>query len=316
MIRLLFSLLACWQLSVSGQSFSVLSYNCENAFDTIDTPRHADEAFLPDGEYHWTRFRFSRKINRIAQVILAADSLKPLDIAILQEVETDTVLTALLRRTPLASLGYEYAMTDSRDARGINVAIVYSPYTFHPISRQVIGLDSAYLAHKHLTPTRDILYLAGTLPTGDTLHVYALHLPSRLGGAEAATKRREILRRLSQHIDSLYTVHPQPRVLVAGDFNEGPTRQLKTLLPQLEGLMYGLPEGSYKYRANWEWIDQMWVSRPFFSVEKAYPRTLRLPPLLEEDASYGGTKPFRTYRGPTYLGGYSDHLPVVLHVNL
>ena len=37
---------------------------------------------------------------------------------------------------------------------------------------------------------------------------------------------------------------------------------------------------------------------------------LRHPFLLEEDEKYGGDKPFRTYNGMKYLGGFSDHLPV------
>jgi hypothetical protein len=37
---------------------------------------------------------------------------------------------------------------------------------------------------------------------------------------------------------------------------------------------------------------------------------LRHPFLLEEDEKYGGDKPFRTYNGMEYLGGFSDHLPV------
>jgi hypothetical protein len=35
------------------------------------------------------------------------------------------------------------------------------------------------------------------------------------------------------------------------------------------------------------------------------------PFLLEEDKKYGGMKPRRTYLGPRYLGGFSDHLPLV-----
>jgi hypothetical protein len=36
------------------------------------------------------------------------------------------------------------------------------------------------------------------------------------------------------------------------------------------------------------------------------------PFLLEEDEKYYGKKPFRTYLGPRYNGGISDHLPVYL----
>jgi hypothetical protein len=39
-----------------------------------------------------------------------------------------------------------------------------------------------------------------------------------------------------------------------------------------------------------------------------------LPFLLEDDEKYGGKKPYRTYLGPKYLGGYSDHLPLVARI--
>ena len=31
---------------------------------------------------------------------------------------------------------------------------------------------------------------------------------------------------------------------------------------------------------------------------------------MEEDKRYLGKKPFRTYLGPVYHGGVSDHLPI------
>ncbi len=34
--------------------------------------------------------------------------------------------------------------------------------------------------------------------------------------------------------------------------------------------------------------------------------------LLEKDPNYPGYRPFRTYVGFKYIGGYSDHLPVYL----
>ena len=37
-----------------------------------------------------------------------------------------------------------------------------------------------------------------------------------------------------------------------------------------------------------------------------------LPFLLTDDRLYGGQCPLRTYYGATYLGGPSDHLPLVV----
>ncbi len=38
--------------------------------------------------------------------------------------------------------------------------------------------------------------------------------------------------------------------------------------------------------------------------------------LLENDETYLGKKPFRTYAGFRYLGGFSDHLPVFLDLKI
>ena len=289
-----------------------MTYNCENAFDTIPSLCHHDEDFLPDGSQHWTRWRFSQKMNRIAQVFLAADTLHPLDIAVLQEVESDTVLTWLLHNTPLASIGYEYVMTASHDPRGINVALVYQPFTFRPISSESIGLSNDFLQQHRFTPTRDILHVCGLMVGGDTLDVYAVHLPSRLGQKEAASKRTELQRLLFASIDSLFEQRPTARVIVAGDMNERPSRRLAQSHPQLQNLMLGRKGGSYKFRGRWEWIDQIWVSSSLQNVIEGVGIPT-LPFLQEEDETWGGTKPFRTFNGPVYHHGYSDHLPVVVN---
>jgi hypothetical protein len=41
-----------------------------------------------------------------------------------------------------------------------------------------------------------------------------------------------------------------------------------------------------------------------------------LPAMMVEDEARGGMKPFRTYEGMQYKGGYSDHLPILLEISL
>ena len=38
--------------------------------------------------------------------------------------------------------------------------------------------------------------------------------------------------------------------------------------------------------------------------------------LLEEDKKHGGDKPYRTYNGMKYQGGFSDHLPIALDLQI
>jgi hypothetical protein len=41
---------------------------------------------------------------------------------------------------------------------------------------------------------------------------------------------------------------------------------------------------------------------------------IRVPFLMTYDRKYPGEKPLRTYSGPRYLGGVSDHCPIIMHI--
>lgn len=79
--------------------------------------------------------------------------------------------------------------------------------------------------------------------------------------------------------------------------------------------------GTIKYKGVWEQIDMFMVSQnlldsrePISTGDECF--TLFSPPyLMERDRAYTGFKPKRTYIGPRYNGGLSDHLPVILKVN-
>jgi hypothetical protein len=74
-------------------------------------------------------------------------------------------------------------------------------------------------------------------------------------------------------------------------------------------------KGTYRYQGEWESIDHILGSAYIYNkVEKA---SVHAPSfLLEEDAGYGGYRPRRTYTGPRYQPGYSDHLPLVVKFHL
>ena len=48
------------------------------------------------------------------------------------------------------------------------------------------------------------------------------------------------------------------------------------------------------------------------AVDSATMDIFAPPFLLEPDAAWLGDKPRRTYVGPRYNGGLSDHLPIIL----
>ena len=108
--------------------------------------------------------------------------------------------------------------------------------------------------------------------------------------------RRFILARAKQ-VDSLVAdmKECQVRSFAVGDFNED---------------LWGRGGGTIKYNGKWEKIDG--------GFAEGFPRVREEvfddPLLLEEDKAFGGMKPRRTFVGPRYTGGVSDHLPVVFIV--
>lgn len=304
----------------SPSSLRVLSWNLENLFDTRDDADTNDEEYLPEGERHWTPYRYWQKLTEVARVVVALEDEGGIpDIIGLCEVENDTVLTALTRRSPLRQLDYSYVMTNSEDARGIDVALLYQPARFRLLTSRSIRVPSR---EQGLRPTRDILYAKGLVLTStgiDTLHVFVVHLPSRAGGRAGDKNRRLAAQTLWAAVDSVggwgsVVGHGAygaalPLILVMGDFNAGPRDKI------FKGAPLRLTDdphapGTYCYRGYWQWLDHILISPSLLTAGPAMP--VMLPWLLEENRTYGGDMPRRTYRGPTYHGGISDHLPILI----
>ena len=74
---------------------------------------------------HWNYSRYKKKLVDVARVITAIGEWSPPALVGLCEVENDTVLRDLTRRSPLKELSYRYVMTNSPDLRGIDVALLY-----------------------------------------------------------------------------------------------------------------------------------------------------------------------------------------------
>lgn len=100
-----------------------------------------------------------------------------------------------------------------------------------------------------------------------------------------------------------------------GDFNDTPDSPPVMSLQWGTGLLNpGLSlhergEGTLKYNGRWELIDLFLISP---SLENARMEIYSHHLLLEDDEKFLGQKPFRTYYGPQWRGGASDHLPIVL----
>ena len=291
-----------------------MELNCENLFDTRHDSLKNDQEFLPDGSYKWTPYRYWAKLNHLGQEIVAQSDPVP-DFVAMCEVENDSVMFDLTKRSLLRNAGYEYVMTSSPDERGIDVALLYQPASFALLNSRSIRIQPL----PDTRPTRDILYASGLIITGDTLHVFVVHAPSRRGGEEASRPYRlHVASRLATAVDSVYSISRDAKIIIAGDFNDyadSPALQylyehhLINISADAQG-SHGA-KATYRWHGEWRSLDQILCS-PSLASAKQECKIGDLPFLLEDDEKYGGKKPYRTYLGPRYLGGYSDHLPLVV----
>lgn len=313
-------LLIAYQLSPvssTAQQLTIVELNCENLFDYTHDDGKDDAEYLPDATRHWTKKRYWTKLNNIAQDLLSCSDDGIPDIIALCEVENDSVMHDLTRRSLLRNAGYEYLMTSSPDLRGIDVALLYSPFSFAPIRSYSLRVTPV----AGMRPTRDILYACGQIVSGDTLHVFVVHAPSRYGGERYSRPfRQAVAERLCQSIDSVRTLSPEAAILIAGDFNDeadGPALQqlanhgLCNITKDARG-QNGV-KGTYRYKGEWGSIDHIFGSPYIYNkVESVRIHSPKF--LLEEEKIYGGYRPHRTYNGMRYQRGYSDHLPLVVRL--
>lgn len=307
--------------SISAEPLRVVSYNVENLFhpkhDTIITNEGVngltneriiekdDYEWTQEGERHWSYSRYWRKVENIARVLTNIGEWQGVDIVGLQEVENALCMRRLCRTMGVNK--YDFVHYESPDPRGIDVALIYKKARVDTLRTKAISIPQL--------PTRDILYVEALADKKDTLHLFVCHLPSQRGGkAESEWKRKAAKEVLQKAIDSVYVVHSDAKILVMGDMNSEPKDDLKGVrnkaLPSLEGKR----KGTHKYQGRWMCLDQFYISPAIDSIStmKIYDAEW----IMETDEKYMGLKPKRTYNGWKYQNGYSDHLPIVLDIEL
>jgi len=297
-----------------NDTLRVLFWNVENFFDYRDDGYSSSDAeFSSHGERRWTKKRFYTKCDAVAKAILWAGSEEgglP-DAVGLAEVENAFVIRRLLQSTALRKLDYKYLHFDSPDARGIDVALLYRESRLHLMDAKpchLHGADSSILA------TRDILLARFLSLDGGEVAFLVNHHPSKYGGAAVSEPRRQIaIERLRAVADSLAALGVE-RIVAMGDFNDTPDNPLFGLMePTLRPMhldYYRRGQGTIKYEGKWDLIDHFYISETLSG--RAEMQILRIPFLLTREASHPGEKPLRTYSGPRYLGGVSDHCPIWL----
>lgn len=333
--------------------YGVMFYNLENLFDTINSNGTYDLEFSPNGARQWDGRKYWMKIDRMAYAIsqMKTDNT-PYGPAIIgvSEIENVTVLQDLVRDPQIRNWRLQIApYHDSPDRRGVDVGLLYNPRYFSVLNvtnqrlseedfdRARAAADEGRKGEYEWNDnfrTRDQMCVVGLL-AGDTVAVIVNHWPSRLGGQEASSPKREAAGYMCRRtIDSLVNVHGQNiGIIFMGDLNDDPmdkacaesvggkrdiedvNRPGEMFNPFWNILSRGI--GTLAYKGQWNLFDQIMCNGFFTKYREGKDKpqlTFVRAEALNRDflkTQEGDRKgyPLRTYSSGVFLNGYSDHFP-------
>lgn len=305
------------------QEYTVVSYNIENLFDTVDDPKVPDEEFLPASEKKWDSEKYQKKLADLARVISEVNPKEMPEVVGLVEVENRTVLEDLVKTGKLNGQEYAIIHEESPDYRGIDVAMIYRKDEFTEIMHEVLPV--VFLDDPEFK-TRDILHVIGKI-RNKTVHLFVNHWPSRIGGDEKTEPKRVLAASvLKAKVDQILSTDAKARIIIMGDMNDEPVnKSLKeTLGAAVPGS--GTPlvnlmnpddvagKGTYFYSGNWNMLDNLVVSEAVLKgkrmqVEGEKGNIFSNDWMIFTNKT-GDKTPNRSYVGNKYVAGVSDHFPV------
>lgn len=294
----------------------VVFWNLENFFDYVDGGEgESDREWSSTGSRRWTKTRFYTKCDAIAKTMfwIGEKYGRMPDVIGVAEVENSGVLYKLLSSSLLRKYDYKVVHYDSHDRRGIDVALLYRSSVYRKVSSSVTVPE--YDAQK--LSTRDILQVCLESVDGERMNVLVNHHPSKYGGSQASESRRDAAMTAMRNLcDSLAVADSGIPVIAMGDFNDTPDgeqfRMLDGVLVNKADSLFRAGQGTIRFEGKWDLIDMFMVSGSI--SEKSAMEILQVPFLMTYEKKYPGLKPLRTYSGPRYIGGVSDHCPIVLTV--
>jgi len=331
LLLLLTSVAFCQQLN---DTCLVAFYNVENLFHPSNDSLTNDDDFTPTGSYHWSYKKYYHKINNVGKVFLALGKGEPPALIGIAEIENAQVLRDLCYHSPLQMFGYHYVHYDSPDRRGVDVALLYRDSLVKVLRSNPIPVQFPFEPN---TRNRDLLYACVQFANGDSLHVLVNHWTSRYGGYAATIIKRNYYADVARKIvDSLLQENLNANILLMGDYNdyctdESMAQHLRARpydpdnwTDTLFNLMFAFETlqniGSHKHEDFWRCLDQIIVSRGLLydhnqlHIIDHQAHVFDADFLLVPDEKYGGMKTYRTFLGPRYIGGFSDHLPVFVRI--
>lgn len=306
-------------------SFDIMSYNVENLFDTIDDPNKADEDFTPSGKLQWNTAKYYEHMNHSVEAITNKGTNFPAIVGLI-EVENGSVLKDLVNTSYLKGKGYSYVWYEGPDERGIDVAMLYDMNRVSVLQSVNIPVVLESVTDPN---TRDILKAEVEIG-GEDFIFFVNHWPSRRGGQDESEMHRikaaSVLRR---EVDQIISVNPKANVICMGDFNDFPSNKsihdvLQAGVSNEHSVLFNMmsdfeaqKKGTHFYKGEWSPLDQFMVSYGMFENKCVNANSFEVVSydFLYYTSKDGVKSPARVYVGDSYKGGYSDHLPILMHVN-
>jgi len=338
------ALISTLKINAQEKNYEVISvafYNLENLFDVYNDTTINDEASpIMEMDSAVRPEFYQKKLKNMAKVVAdIGTDLTGMPPAILGvcEVENDDVILDLINQPRLRPYNYDVIHHDSPDERGIDTGLIYQRNVFTPtnsVAHEVIILRNNDPDDRN--ETRDVLVVSGKLK-GETFHFIVNHWPSRGGGQKKSEPGRvQAAEVVKKAIDSLQALDPYSKVMVMGDFNDGPYNKsvAEVVGAKFEKEDVGLKElynpyeeirkkggGTIAYRGSWDIFDQIIFTEPLLVNEdkkdydtfKYYKSGIFSPTYLQNPRGRWKGYPFRSWSGG-FTGGYSDHFPVFVYL--
>jgi predicted extracellular nuclease len=305
--------------------FDLMSYNVENLFDTIDDPNKADEDFTPSGKLQWNSAKYYEHLNHTVDAITNNGTNFPAVVGLI-EVENGTVLNDLVNTSYLKEKGYQVVWYEGPDERGIDVALIYDSKKVTVVGSRPIPVVLESVSDPN---TRDILKVSVKVGSED-YHLFVNHWPSRRGGLDESEMHRiKAASVLRKEVDQILSVNSKSNIICMGDFNDFPSNKsvhdvLRAGVSNEHSVLFNmmsdfevLKKGTHFYKGEWSPLDQFIVSYGMFDNKCISANSFEVVTydFLYYTSKDGVKSPARAYVGDSYKGGYSDHLPILMHVN-
>lgn len=298
-------------------------YNVENLFLPDPEPTHRLDP-TRSGLRNWDEKRYRNKLFKIShvfQLMQEENGVLPFLIG-LSEVSGRKVLEDLVEMEPFNS---EYGIVhyNSMDERKVDVALLYDKNKVEIIDSETITFFFEIINKKNTEnydTTRDVLF-SKIKYKGTVINVFIAHLPSKREKDINKPKRDFILNEIRSRILKI-VCEEKEHVVLCGDFNENPddgnlvkilydNDHEQVLINPFQELFSTRNYSTFHYKSGLLY-DQIILSKSLFDNDVLNFQNANIfnsEKISSRTRNFEG-RPFRTYAGTRYLGGYSDHFPV------